>query len=251
MEKDLLRALLTSVANGEITPAKAIENMADFPYHDLGFAKVDSHRSLRNGNAEIVFCPGKEPEHVIEIFQVLAKQSQNVMGTRASRGLYLKLKAKLPEVQYFDKAKIIALWRNHIKTSGVIGVISAGTADMKVAEEAVVTAEILGSKVNRIYDVGVAGIHRLFNQQKEINECRVLIVVAGMEGALASVVGGLVDKPIIAVPTSIGYGTNFKGVAPLLSMLNSCASGIAVVNIDNGFGAGMMAHRINLLGENK
>lgn len=250
MDRNLLKIWLTSVANGEISPEQAMEKLAGFPYQDLGFAKVDSHRSLRNGNSEVVFCLGKEPEHVVEIFQVLAKQSQNVMGTRANRGLYLKVKAQLPEVEYFERAKIIALWRNRTKTSGVIGVVSAGTADIKVAEEAAITTEILGSAVNRIYDVGVAGIHRLFNQQKVINDCRVLIVVAGMEGALASVIGGLVNKPIIAVPTSIGYGTNFKGVAPLLSMLNSCASGIAVVNIDNGFGAGVMAHRINLLGEN-
>lgn len=251
MDKDLLRSWLTSIANGEMSPDEAMEKMAGFPYQDLGFAKVDFHRSLRNGNAEVIYCPGKTPEQVVKIFQVLAEQSQNVMATRANRNLFMKVKAKIPDVLYFEHPKIIALWRNQTKTSGMVGVISAGTADLKVAEEAAITAEILGSAVNRIYDVGVAGIHRLFDQQKIINECRVLIVVAGMEGALASVVGGLVDKPIIAVPTSIGYGANFKGLAPLLAMLNSCASGIAVVNIDNGFGAGVMAHRINLLGESK
>lgn len=249
MDKDLLKTWLTSVANGELTPEEAIERLAGFPYQDLGFAKVDSQRSLRNGNAEVIYCPGKDSEHVVEIFRVLAKQSQNVMATRATRGLYLKVKAKLPEVQYFEKARIITLWRDQRKTLGKVGVISAGTADLKVAEEAAVTVEILGNSVSRIYDVGVAGIHRLFDQKEAIDNCRVLIVVAGMEGALASVVGGLVDKPVIAVPTSVGYGANFKGLASLLSMLNSCAGGIAVVNIDNGFGAGVMAHRINQLGE--
>lgn len=249
MDKDILKALLTSVANGDLSAEEAVQKLAGFPYRDLGFAKVDTQRSIRNGNAEVIYCPGKDPEHVVKIFQVLAEQSQNVMATRANHGLYQKIKAKLPGVQYFEKARIIALWRNQTKTSGKIGIISAGTADLKVAEETAITAEILGSNVNRIYDVGVAGIHRLLDQKEVIYDCRVLVVVAGMEGALASVVGGLVDKPIIAVPTSIGYGANFKGLAPLLSMLNSCASGIAVVNIDNGFGAGVMAHRINLLGE--
>lgn len=249
MDKELLKSWLNSVAEGEMSPMEAIERLAGFPYQDLGFAKVDSQRSLRNGNTEVIYCPGKEPEHVVTIFKSLAEQSQNVIATRANRSLYVKVKNILPNAQYFEKAKIIALWRNLTKTIGKIGVISAGTADIKVAEEAAITAEIFGSDVYRIYDVGVAGIHRLFDQKEIINCCRALIVVAGMEGALASVVGGLVDKPVIAVPTSIGYGANFKGLAPLLSMLNSCAIGIAVVNIDNGFGAGVMAHRINLLGE--
>lgn len=251
MDKDLLRSWLSSVAKGEMSPDEVMKKMTGFPYQDLGFAKIDSQRSLRNGNAEVIYCPGKTPEQVVKIFQVLAEQSQNVMATRANRNLFVKVKAKFPDVLYFEHPKIIALWRKRTKTSGKVGVISAGTADLKVAEEAAITAEILGSAVHRIYDVGVAGIHRLFDQQKTINDCRVLIVVAGMEGALASVVGGLVDKPIIAVPTSIGYGANFRGLTPLLAMLNSCASGIAVVNIDNGFGAGVMAHRINLLGESK
>lgn len=249
MDKDLLKSWLTLVANGKMSPAEALEKMSGFPYRDLGFAKVDSQRSLRNGNAEVIYCPGKTKEQVVEIFRVLAEQSQNVMATRASRNLYLKVKAKVPDAEYFETPKIITLWRNRAKTLGKVGVISAGTADLRVAEEAAITAEILGSAVNRIYDVGVAGIHRLFDQQQQINDCRLLIVVAGMEGALASVVGGLVGRPIIAVPTSVGYGANLGGIAPLLTMLNSCAAGIAVVNIDNGFGAGVMAHRINLLGE--
>lgn len=249
MDKKLLKSWLSSVAKGEMTPEEVYQKLGNFPYQDLGFAKVDTHRSMRNGNAEVIYCPGKEPEQVIHIFQALAKQSQNVMATRADSSLYEEVIKELPEVQYFKKAKIIALWRDRTKLVSKIGIISAGTADLKVAEEAAVTAEIMGSSVSRICDVGVAGIHRLFDQKETIDSCRVLIVVAGMEGALASVVGGLFDKPIIAVPTSIGYGASFNGLAPLLSMLNSCAGGISVVNIDNGFGAGVIAHRINLLGE--
>lgn len=249
MDRNLLKSWLDSIAKGEKSPEEILQKLEGFPYCDLGFAKVDSHRNLRKGNAEVIYCPGKDPEQVIGIFQTLAKQSQNVMATRACRELYQIVKAKIPDVQYFEKARIIALWRNHGKTKGKIGLITAGTADLEVAEEAAITGEILGSDVVRIYDVGVAGIHRLFDQKEVIESCRVLVVVAGMDGALASVVGGLVDKPIIAVPTSIGYGANFQGLAPLLSMLNSCAEGIVVVNIDNGFGAGVMAHRINLIGE--
>lgn len=249
MDKNLLKSWLDSIAKGEKSPEEILQKLVDFPYCDLGFAKIDSHRNLRNGNAEVIYCPGKDPEQVISIFRTLAKQSQNVMATRAHRDLYQIIKAKIPDVQYFDKARIIALWRNQERTKGKIGLITAGTADLEVAEEAAVTGEILGSDVIRIYDVGVAGIHRLFDQKEVIESCRVLVVVAGMDGALASVVGGLVDKPVIAVPTSIGYGANFQGLAPLLSMLNSCAGGIAVVNIDNGFGAGVVAHRINLIGE--
>lgn len=249
MDKTLLKLWLNSVAKGEMTPEEAYQRLGDFPYQDLGFAKVDTHRSLRNGNAEVIYCPGKDSEQIIHVFKTLARQSPNIMATRADDGLFKKMKSELPDIQYFEKAKIIALWRDQTKTIGKIGVITAGTADLKVAEEAAITAEIIGSSVNRIYDVGVAGIHRLFDQKENIDNCRVLIVVAGMEGALASVVGGLVDKPVIAVPTSVGYGANFNGLAPLLSMLNSCAGGISVVNIDNGFGAGVIAHRINLLGE--
>jgi NCAIR mutase (PurE)-related protein len=249
MDRNLLKAWLNSLAKGEVSPEEILHKLSGFPYSDLGFAKIDSHRGLRSGNAEVIYCPGKEPKQVVSIFQTLAEQSQNVMATRANRRLYQMVKAQIPEARYFEKARIIALWRNSVKTKGKIGIITAGTADLKVAEEAAVTGEILGSDVARIYDVGVAGIHRLFDQKEAIESCRVLVVIAGMEGALASVVGGLVDKPVVAVPTSIGYGANFQGLAPLLSMLNSCSGGIAVVNIDNGFGAGVMAHRINLLGE--
>lgn len=251
MDRDLLLSWLNDVANGQMMPAEALKKLADFPYQDLGFAKVDSHRNLRNGNSEVIYCPGKSQEQIVQIFKVLAEESQNVMATRANLEVYHKIREQIPGVEYFETAHIIALWRNKIQTEGIIGVLAAGTADLAVAEEACITAEIMGSQIRRIYDVGVAGIHRLFDKRDLIEQCRVLIVVAGMEGALASVVGGLVDKPIVAVPTSVGYGTNFQGIAPLLSMLNSCASGIGVVNIDNGFGAGVLGHRINLLGEEK
>ncbi|MCL6589741.1 MAG: nickel pincer cofactor biosynthesis protein LarB [Firmicutes bacterium] len=232
-----------------MTPDEALNKLEGFPYQELGFAKVDTHRHLRSGNAEVIYCPGKTITQIVEIFQVLASQTQNVMATRASKQIFKQIQKAVPEALYFEKAKIVAKWNDRRLTVGAVGVISAGTADLRVAEEASVTAELMGSKVISIYDVGVAGIHRLFDKKQIIDQCRVLIVIAGMEGALASVIGGLVSKPIIAVPTSVGYGANFKGLAALLSMINSCAAGIGVVNIDNGFGAGVLAHRINLLGE--
>jgi len=249
MDKEIILNWLEEIAQGKAQPEEVLKKLNDFPYQNLGFANIDTHRNLRNGNSEVIYCPGKTIEQIVAIFKALAAQSLNVMASRATSDVFEEIKAQVPEAEYFEKAKIVALWRNKKTSSGIIGVLSAGTADLAVAEEACITAEILGSQVRRIYDVGVAGIHRLFDKKSLIDECRVLIVVAGMEGALASVVGGLVDKPIVAVPTSIGYGTNFQGIAPLLSMLNSCSSGIGVVNIDNGFGAGVLAHRINLLGE--
>jgi pyridinium-3,5-biscarboxylic acid mononucleotide synthase len=249
MDKEIIYTWLNNIAKGEMSPDDVIKKLEDFPYQDLGFANVDFHRSLRNGNSEVIYCPGKSIDQITQIFSVLAEKSQNVMATRASLRIFIEIRLQVPDAEYFETARIVALWRNKGQTKGEIGVLAAGTADLRVAEEACVTAEIMGSKTVKIYDVGVAGIHRLFDKKQMIEECRVLIVVAGMEGALASVVGGLVAKPIVAVPTSVGYGTNFQGIAALLSMLNSCASGIGVVNIDNGFGAGVLAHRINLLGE--
>lgn len=249
MDRELLLSWLNDIAKGQMLPAEALKKLEDFPYQDLGFANVDSHRNLRNGNSEIIYCPGKSHEQIVQIFKALAEKSQNVMATRANSRVFHKIQAQIPTAEYFETARIVALWRNKNQTKGIIGILTAGTADLAVAEEACVTAEIMGSNIIKIYDVGVAGIHRLFDKKQLIDQCRTLIVVAGMEGALASVVGGLVDKPIIAVPTSVGYGANFHGIAPLLSMLNSCAGGIGVVNIDNGFGAGLLAHRINLLGE--
>lgn len=249
MDRDKIYEWLKAVRDQQMTPDEALAELAGFPYQDLGFANVDTHRHLRKGNAEVIYCPGKKVEHIVDIFKVLAEKSTNVLATRANRVIFKALQAQIPEIQYFEAAKIVGLWRERKFTNGQIGVISAGTADIRVAEEAAITAEFMGSTVTRIYDVGVAGIHRLFDKMGLIEKCRVVIVVAGMEGALASVVGGLISKPIIAVPTSVGYGTNFQGVAPLLSMLNSCASGVGVVNIDNGFGAGVLGHQINLLGE--
>jgi NCAIR mutase (PurE)-related protein len=248
MERKLLLRWLQEVAVGKLTPEDALQNLADFPYRDLGFAKVDSHRSLRNGNSEVIYCPGKTTEQIIEIFKTLYQYTQNILATRGEREVYDELKKFIPEAEFFETAKIITVWRDKKTSDGEIGVLSAGTADLPVAEEAALTAEILGSRVKRIYDVGVAGIHRLLSQKAKFDQCRVLIVVAGMEGALASVVGGLVNAPVIGVPTSVGYGANFQGLAALLSMLNSCVSGVGVVNIDNGFGAGQLAHKINMLG---
>jgi NCAIR mutase (PurE)-related protein len=251
MDKELLLQWLEAVAAGTMTPDIAMKNFRDFPYHDLGFAKIDSHRNLRNGNSEVIYCPGKTIEQIKKIFIEMQQYSKNILATRANADIYQAVKKVIPEVEYFETTNLMALWREKKQSNGIIGVVSAGTADLPVAEEAALTAEIMGSSVNRVYDVGVAGIHRLFDQKKVIDRCRVLIVVAGMEGALASVVGGLVTSPVIGVPTSVGYGTNFQGLTPLLSMLNSCASSIGVVNIDNGFGAGVLAHRINMLGEPK
>lgn len=247
---DILQCL-EEVAKGTLTPEQALQELIELPYKDLGFAKVDFHRNIRNGGTETIFCPGKTIDQIIEIFKVLASKSKNVMATRASQEIFQVVKEAVPEVEYNSQARIVYVWRDKQKTQGKVGVVSAGTADIPVAEEAALTAQIMGSDVERIYDVGVAGIHRLFDRRKEIQSCRVLVVVAGMEGALASVIGGLVSQPVIAVPTSIGYGASFHGLAALLSMLNSCASGVSVVNIDNGFGAGVLAHRINMLGETR
>ena len=249
MDKERIINLLQRIAKQELSPQEALAELEGFPYQDLGYAKVDFHRSLRTGNAEVVYCPGKTVAQIADIFRLLAEKSMNVMATRANSRIFNRIKTIVNDAVYFEAAKIVAVWRKKSHTQGTIGVVSAGTADLRVAEEAGVTAEIMGSRVTRIYDVGVAGIHRLFDKKTIMDECRVLIVVAGMEGALASVVGGLFAKPIIAVPTSIGYGSNLNGFTPMLSMLNSCAGGVGVVNIDNGFGAGVLAHRINLLGE--
>jgi NCAIR mutase (PurE)-related protein len=251
MERQIILKWLEEVALGKLTPNDAMKRLQGFPYQDLGFAKIDSHRHMRNGNSEVIYCPGKTIEQIVAIFGAMYENSQNILATRANQKIYEAVKERITETEYFERAGIVAVWRNRTQSSGEIGVITAGTADLPVAEEAAITAEIMGSKVNRIYDVGVAGIHRLFDKKEDIDRCRVLIVVAGMEGALASVVGGLVSRPTIGVPTSVGYGTNLNGITALLSMLNSCAGSIGVVNIDNGFGAGVLAHRINMIGELK
>ncbi len=262
-EKDI-KLLLEQVKNAEISIDEAAEALKELPYKDMEFANIDNHRALRTGYPEVIFCQGKTPQQIRDIMTELVKKGGNIMGTRATAADYDVVKETLPEAVFFETARIIAVLdegttvrlngRNQcdskeaIKQVGdlpTVAIVTAGTADIPVAEEAAVTAEILGNRVNRIYDVGVAGIHRLFDKLSQIREADVVIAVAGMEGALASVVGGLVEVPVIAVPTSIGYGANLGGISALLSMLNSCANGVAVVNIDNGFGAAYMAAVIN------
>ena len=218
------------------------------PYEDMGFANIDHHRNIRTGYPEAVYCEGKTPEQAAMIVGKLMAHNVNILATRASRAIFEKISDIAPDAVYHEIARIVVVKRSEMEVSDkVIAVITAGTSDIPVAEEAAVTAEVIGNRVDRIYDVGVAGIHRLLAKADRIRAANVIIVVAGMEGALASVVGGLVDKPVIAVPTSIGYGASFGGLAALLTMLNSCATGVGVVNIDNGFGAGYLASNINRL----
>ena len=216
-------------------------------YEDLGFAKVDHHRIKRKGFPEVIYCPGKTPQQIAKIAKSIYQKGHNVLATRADTKAYAAVKKAIKKAKYYKTARIIIAKRSKAATqrhSNIVTIITAGTADLPVAEEACVSAEFLGLKVERIYDVGVSGVHRLVKNLDKINKAKVAIVVAGMEGALPSVVGGLIDKPIIAVPTSVGYGANFKGLSALLSMLNTCAPGVAVVNIDNGFGAAVMAFTI-------
>ncbi len=234
------------VRGGKIKIEEALEKLKVLPYQDLGFAKIDTHRELRRHYPEVIFCPGKTTEQIIHIVKKMREAKSKVIAVRAEKEIYEAIKEILPEASYFEKAKIVAVGKKEKKRSShIILVVTAGTADIPVAEEAAVTAEILGNRVDRLYDVGVAGIHRLLDNKEKLFQANVLIVVAGMEGALPSIVGGLVSRPVIAVPTSIGYGASFGGISALLTMLNSCSPGIAVVNIDNGFGAGYMASLIN------
>jgi len=246
MQEKELRKLLEDLKAGNLEIDDAVKELKELPFKDLGFAKVDFHRELRQGHPEVVFCQGKTPEQIKEIVKVLAERSNNILATRANEEAYEAVKEVLPKAQYFKLARIVKVNEQiEITGKGKILVVSAGTADLPVAEEAVITAEAFGNKVERLYDVGVAGIHRLLANIDKLNEARVIIVVAGMEGALASVVGGLVNVPVIAVPTSVGYGASFHGLSALLTMLNSCAAGVGVVNIDNGFGAARLASVIN------
>lgn len=245
MRPDQLRDLLTAVAAGELDPAAALERIKLLPYEDLGYAKVDHHRQVRVGVPEVVFCLNKTPEQVQGIVRALVDGGSNVLATRVTPDLFATLQPAFPAAVYHEIARAMVIEVTPpVPIAGTVGVVSAGTSDMPIAEEAAVTLETLGNTVERVYDVGVAGLHRLLAHHDTLGQARCLIVVAGMEGALASVVGGLVDTPVIGVPTSVGYGASFGGIAALLSMLNSCASGVAVVNIDNGFGAGYMAHVI-------
>jgi NCAIR mutase (PurE)-related protein len=248
MDQSYVQNILNQVAEGRLNPDEAMEQLKELPFQDLGFAKLDQHRNLRTGYPETVYCEGKTPEQAAAIFSKMRETNSNILGTRASAEVFEKVKEAVPEAVYHPNARMIAIRKNEeLLTDKVIAVVTAGTSDIPVAEEAAITAETMGNQVDRIYDVGVAGIHRLFDKLDRIRAANVIIVVAGMEGALASVVGGLVDKPVVAVPTSIGYGAGFGGIAALLTMLNSCATGVAVVNIDNGFGAGYFASNINQL----
>ena len=245
-----IEKILEEYKMGELSKDDVLNEIKLFSYEDLTYAKVDHHRELRNGFSEVIFCPGKKIEHILGIVKsFVEKNSDNIVLSRAEPNVFEAVLKEFPNTIYYDIAKIVVVNRKEFKKkNGSICIVSAGTADMPVAKEAYHIADILGNHVYEIYDVGVAGIHRLLSKKEEIGKADVIIVVAGMEGALASVVGGLFDKPIIAVPTSIGYGTGTGGIAALLSMLNSCASGMSVVNIDNGFGAACMANKIiNLL----
>lgn len=250
MNPQKLLELLNNVKAKKLTPQRALEYLKTLPFEDLGFARVDLHRHLRKGFPEVIYCQGKSVEQIVKIAQKIKQSGSVVLGTRIEKEVFQQVKPYFHEAKYYPQARIFILEpkrRGTHKPKGNILVISAGTSDIPVAEEAVLTCKVMGNRVERLYDVGVAGIHRFLAHIDKLRKAKVIIVVAGMEGALPSVVSGLVDKLVIAVPTSIGYGTSFGGVAPLLAMLNSCASGVVVVNIDNGFGAGCAASLINQL----
>ncbi len=248
-EKEI-RQLVMDIKDGSVDLDQAVQKLKKLPYEDLKFARLDLHRGLRSGFPEVIFCQGKQRDHIVAIMEKLASGSTPILATRAQFEDFTAVKERIPEVQYHPQARMIIYEPAPLpKKDGEILVISAGTADIPVAEEAAITADVMGNHVKRLYDVGVAGLHRLLADLDTIQSASVLIVVAGMEGALPSVVGGLVSRPVIAVPTSIGYGSSFGGLAALLAMLNSCAAGVTVVNIDNGFGAGFAANQINALKE--
>jgi hypothetical protein len=248
MNTDQLQHLLEQVRDHERPVPQALEQLRHFPFEDLGFAKVDHHRALRHGMPEVIFGVGKTPEQVSGIAAALLAKSDNLLLTRATPEMAARVQQLAPETEYFPASGVVRVWRDQtIRGKGKIAALCAGTSDLFVIEEAKLTAEVMGNEVDLIADVGVAGIHRLLNQRDRLADARVVIVAAGMEGALPSVVGGLVSCPVIAVPTSIGYGASFHGLAALLGMLNSCASNVTVVNIDNGFGAGYVASLINRL----
>ncbi len=248
MTEDQLRALLEDVRSGATDVDAALHRVRHLPFEDLGFAKIDHHRALRHGIPEVIFGLGKTVEHVVSIAGGLLARADNVLITRATPAMAVRVLEELPGGEYFPISGAIRFWKNRaVQGKGKIAVVCAGTSDIPVAEEARVTAEVMGNEVESIHDIGVAGIHRLISNSERLAEARVVIVCAGMEGALPSAVGGMVSVPVIAVPTSVGYGASFHGLAALLGMLNSCASNVTVVNIDNGFGAGYVASLINRL----
>jgi len=247
VDAERLRALLAAVEAGEVSVDEALRRLRRLPFEDLGFAKLDTHRAIRSGAPEAVLCEGKTPEQVVQILTRLAPDHRNVLATRCPAGVHAAVAASGLASTYHPEARLLVVSPEPVEGVGLIVVVTAGTSDLPVAEEAAVTAEVCGNHVERIYDAGVAGLHRLLGHHPLLLEANALVVVAGMEGALPSVVGGLVDRPVIAVPTSVGYGVSLGGFGALLGMLASCVPGVAVVNIDNGFGAASIADRINKL----
>lgn len=248
MSPEEIKKLLQEVSQGRISPDEAYQTLRDMPYRDLGFAKIDNHREMRTGYPEVIFCSGKTEEQVRDIVAFMLTKDNNILATRATPEMFEAVKGIYNEAVYHPLARTITIKKKEPEIpSSYIAVVTAGTSDIPVAEEAAITAEIFGNHVERIFDVGVAGIHRLVDNLPRIRNARIVVVIAGMEGALPSIVAGLISRPVIAVPTSIGYGANFQGLSALLGMLTSCSSGIAVVNIDNGFGAGFFASMINKL----
>ncbi len=252
MNPEKLRALLEGIADGVVSLDEAMNRLRGLPFEDIGFAKVDHHRALRKGFPETIFCAGKTPEQVVEIVARMKAHGSNILATRCSAEVVAAVTAAHPDAVHHDAARAITVTMHPLEPfDGYVAVVCAGTSDIPVAEEAAVACEFTGNRVERIYDVGVAGIHRLFHQRELLQGANAVVVCAGMEGALPSVVAGLVENPVIAVPTSVGYGASFGGIAALLGMLNTCATGMTVVNIDNGFGAGMFAGIINRIANGK
>lgn len=248
MDRELIRKLLEDVRSGEVDVRTALDKLRALPYDDLGFAKIDTHRAVRRGFPEVIFCEGKTPEQVRKIVSKMKEHADVILAMRASDQVHAAVREAADQVQYNPSARTVVVGNiPEPRTKGIVLVISAGTADLPVSEEAAVTAEVMGNRVERLTDVGVAGVHRLLRNVQQVQKATVLVVAAGMEGALPGVVAGLVDKPVIGVPTSVGYGASFGGVSALLTMLNSCAPGLGVMNIDNGFGAGYLATLINRL----
>lgn len=245
MNKDRLTHLLQQIRQGVVTVEQGLSHLRDFPAADLGFARVDHQRSLRQGFPEVIYCPGKNISQIVKIISQLYSHKENILATRASADIYRAVKRKFKEAVYYELARCIVVKQGETAQKKGVIIITAGTADLPVAEEAAVTCLLLGQDPEKLYDVGVAGVHRLLSERGKLAQAKVIIVVAGMEGALPSVVGGLVAAPVVAVPTSVGYGASFGGVAALLSMLNSCSPNVSVVNIDDGFGAGVVASLIN------
>jgi NCAIR mutase (PurE)-related protein len=245
MDQQQLKLLLKQVRDGQTDLESALDRLKTLPFEDLGYAKIDHHRCVRNGVPEVIYCEGKTIAQIKGIVERISQHNINILATRANQDVFDRIQEIVPDSEYHSMARIVVVKPRPVEKQGNVAVVCAGTSDLPVAEEAAVTAEVLGNQANRLYDVGVAGIHRLLGVCDELFKASVAIVVAGMEGALASVVGGLVSCPVIAVPTSVGYGASFGGLAALLCMLNSCASGVSVVNIDNGFGAGYQASLIN------